>query len=615
MAKYKMRRENEAISKPYEALLFLHVDQVLHRKRVRPVADGPGRCESGTEALVSKILDHSRRRPLRSALKVFCHPQTQCHGGLNRSLRPNPLSNELISSAYKEAQTTGSDLEERRAQAESRKQPAAEEHASRLLNGFQPGAEDKVFSRWPLNEDDCLSAGLGTKCDPFCAYCDMKDVCIPCFAGTGPSILEYTGGWIVGDSTQSVGDDDICRKEVDDEAYVEGVTEEEDFFEEVQDDDSLNDSGNEGFFQGFRHEEPVDDENGSEKFVDEEIRDLRSPQSLWPFSRTFWTGILADWEQGLGPFSIPKFDNSDCSDFVLQPLSIGLQSSGADIHDTCGKTVLSSHDVSQLPIAYSLYPPFWPDSHKLHNQTLQPASQYGSAERRTHLTSGSLKLASRAESRMENEIDELWPEASHEQGADQARATVSEDRPLAQTARTKDSRRWGKHEKAAVTVLMREVIAEGTHSLTEERWKVISRRLDSRYSIDRTWTAVKNYWNRQGRRDTNIDERKIKKPNRMTTGVQDPESRRRARHLKRKDADGDSSNDLVDLENGDGSNSAPPSKHRRLTRAQTWKGMDALKERPTGATFDSGSTCLLKQIRKTLQCLVLENCSTVGQLW
>ena len=90
-----------------------------------------------------------------------------------------------------------------------------------------------------------------------------------------------------------------------------------------------------------------------------------------------------------------------------------------------------------------------------------------------------------------------------------------------------------------------------------------------------------SYWNRQGRRDTNIDERKVKKPNRMITGqygrrvdmiqvlmtllgVQDPESRKRARHLKRKDADGDGGNDLVDLENGDGSDSAPPSKHRRL---------------------------------------------------
>ena len=28
-------------------------------------------------------------------------------------------------------------------------------------------------------------------------------------------------------------------------------------------------------------------------------------------------------------------------------------------------------------------------------------------------------------------------------------------------------------------------------------------------------------------------------------------------------------------------------------RAQTWKGLNASKEHPTAATFDSGSTCLL----------------------
>ena len=295
----------------------------------------------------------------------------------------------------------------------------------------------------------------------------------------------------MGTSTQSVGDDDICGKEADDEEYVEGVTGEEDFVEEAQDDDPLEDSGNERLFQGFGHEEPVDDESSSEKIVDEEIRGLRSPQSLWPFSRTFWTENLPDWELGLEPLAMPKVDYSDCSDFVRQPLSIGLQSSGADIHDTCGETVLSSHDVSQLPIAYSLYPPFRPDSHKMHNQMLLSASHYNSAERSSHLSSGSLELPSGTDSRIKSGIDELWPEASHEQGADQARATVGEDRPFEQTARKKDSRRWEEHEKAAVTNLMREVIAEGIHSLTEERWKVISRRLDSRYSIDRTWTAVK----------------------------------------------------------------------------------------------------------------------------
>ena len=295
----------------------------------------------------------------------------------------------------------------------------------------------------------------------------------------------------MGASTQSVGDDDVCGKVVDDEEYVEGSTGEEDFVEEAQDYDPLEDSGNERLFQGVGHEEPVNDESCSEKSVDEEIRGLRSPQSLWPFSRTFWTGILPDWKQGLGPLSIPKVDYSDCSDFVRQPLSTGLQSSGADIHDTCGETVLTSHGVSQLPIAYSPYPPFRPGSHKMHNQVSLSASHSGSAERRSHLSSRSLELASGAESRMKNGIDELWPEASHEQGADQARATVGEDRPLEQTARKKDSRRWREHEKAAVTTLMGEVIAEGIHSLTEERWKVISRRLDSRYSIDRTWAAVK----------------------------------------------------------------------------------------------------------------------------
>ena len=152
------------------------------------------------EAFVSETLGHSQQRPLRSALEVFCYPQPPCGGDLNKSLKRNSMSNKSISSVYKEGQTIGFELKERNAQAESREQSAAEEHASRLLKGLQPvgniflthcflifsalitkqSAEDKFLSRWRLNEDDCLSAGLGTKCDPFCAYCDMKDVCIQC---------------------------------------------------------------------------------------------------------------------------------------------------------------------------------------------------------------------------------------------------------------------------------------------------------------------------------------------------------------------------------------------------------------------------------------------------
>ncbi|CAF9926573.1 hypothetical protein IMSHALPRED_007000 [Imshaugia aleurites] len=73
-----------------------------------------------------------------------------------------------------------------------------------------------------------------------------------------------------------------------------------------------------------------------------------------------------------------------------------------------------------------------------------------------------------------------------------------------------------------------------------------------------------SYWNRHGRSDSNIDERKVRKPDRMITGVQDPESRRKARRLKRQGADDDNGNDLVDLDDDDDSDSAPSSKRRSL---------------------------------------------------
>ena len=59
----------------------------------------------------------------------------------------------------------------------------------------------------------------------------------------------------------------------------------------------------------------------------------------------------------------------------------------------------------------------------------------------------------------------------------------------------------------------------------------------------------------------------------MFLGVQDPESRRQARHLKRKDAESENSNDLANLvdlddddddDDDDESDSAPPLKRQRL---------------------------------------------------
>lgn len=47
-------------------------------------------------------------------------------------------------------------------------------------------------------------------------------------------------------------------------------------------------------------------------------------------------------------------------------------------------------------------------------------------------------------------------------------------------------------------------------------------------------------------------------------GVQDPESRRKARSLKRKDAESEKGNGLVDLDYYDDSDLAPSSKRQRV---------------------------------------------------
>ena len=90
--------------------------------------------------------------------------------------------------------------------------------------------------------------------------------------------------------------------------------------------------------------------------------------------------------------------------------------------------------------------------------------------------------------------------------------------------------------------------------------------------MDRSWTAVKNYWNREGRQATGIDERRVAKPDRMTTGIQDPASRRKGRKRKRRkggenEKDSDSESDLE-----------APSKHQKTetNRAETPK--HALKD-------------------------------------
>ena len=55
-------------------------------------------------------------------------------------------------------------------------------------------------------------------------------------------------------------------------------------------------------------------------------------------------------------------------------------------------------------------------------------------------------------------------------------------------------RLWQQHEKPAAITPMTELVklAEPGHE-TEVRWRIVSSRLKSRYSIDRTWSMVKNF--------------------------------------------------------------------------------------------------------------------------
>ena len=92
--------------------------------------------------------------------------------------------------------------------------------------------------------------------------------------------------------------------------------------------------------------------------------------------------------------------------------------------------------------------------------------------------------------------------------------------------------KWTDTEKRLVEVLMGQVISEGQVGQSDRRWVAVSDRLMRQYGISRSHTAIKNFWNREGRAATGIDERRIPNPNKLVTGVQAPEDRKRARQAK-----------------------------------------------------------------------------------
>lgn len=86
---------------------------------------------------------------------------------------------------------------------------------------------------------------------------------------------------------------------------------------------------------------------------------------------------------------------------------------------------------------------------------------------------------------------------------------------------------WTDSASDKVAILVQERIDAGDH--TEKKWHWIAAQLKLRYGIDKTNSAIKNYWGRNLRVHYNIDERRIAKPDKLVTGLQSKEDRKRAR--------------------------------------------------------------------------------------
>lgn len=102
--------------------------------------------------------------------------------------------------------------------------------------------------------------------------------------------------------------------------------------------------------------------------------------------------------------------------------------------------------------------------------------------------------------------------------------------PRPRSSGTRHIQLWREWDKTCVQDVVREVCDENKPaSRTENRWELFSDRLASKYSINRSGSSIKNYWNREGRAASGYDERNKKDPDHMTTGVQDSEKRKAAR--------------------------------------------------------------------------------------
>lgn len=112
-------------------------------------------------------------------------------------------------------------------------------------------------------------------------------------------------------------------------------------------------------------------------------------------------------------------------------------------------------------------------------------------------------------------------------------AVGTRSRPLTSSARKApppaNDDAWTDSVSDMVAILVQERIDASDH--TEKKWHWTAAQLKLRHGIDKTYSAIKNYWGRNLRVRYNIDERRVAKPDKLVTGLHSKENRKRAREL------------------------------------------------------------------------------------
>lgn len=188
---------------------------------------------------------------------------------------------------------------------------------------------------------------------------------------------------------------------------------------------------------------------------------------------------------------------------------------------------------------------------------IHPRTQFGERETQT-VTMSSKKRKSISKGTLLSE-----PASNKKLPSSSQSNPVSQNLLSSQNALKKEN--WKDNEKSYVITLMQEIVNEG--EATEKKWSIISERLMSRYSVDRSAGSVKNWWNRHGRAQSNIDERKKPKPDKLQTGATPPEKRRKARKSSKCKSDDD---------NADAA--SPPIESQKSTIIQSSKVTNASSE-------------------------------------